>query len=171
VARYTRDEIVRAFEHYTAVMKATNPKGTDKRPWAELFTEDCVYWDHKNGTFEGRDALYEWYNAVMKTYPANEFVEYIVEWYLVDEKEDRVIAYIQKRMSDPGDGNIYQGPNIAIIKYAGNNLWSYQEDRAAGAGQGCFKRYALQLRVAQRRNGKNGASGGGREFARATPGR
>ncbi len=32
------------------------------------------------------------------------------------------------RMRDPGDGSIHQSPVITIPKYAGDGLWSYEED-------------------------------------------
>ena len=31
-------------------------------------------------------------------------------------------------MRDPGDGSIHQQPNISVLKYAGDGLWSYEED-------------------------------------------
>jgi hypothetical protein len=39
-----------------------------------------------------------------------------------------VICEFQNRMRDPGDGSIHEEPNISVLKYAGDGLWSYEED-------------------------------------------
>ena len=39
-----------------------------------------------------------------------------------------MICEFQNRMRDPGDGSIHQEPNISVLKYAGDGLWSYEED-------------------------------------------
>jgi hypothetical protein len=31
-------------------------------------------------------------------------------------------------MRDPGDGSIHQAANLSVLKYAGDDLWSYEED-------------------------------------------
>ena len=31
-------------------------------------------------------------------------------------------------MRDPGDGSIHQAANLSVMKYAGDDLWSYEED-------------------------------------------
>lgn len=38
------------------------------------------------------------------------------------------IGEITNRIRDPGDGSIHQSPVITILKYAGDSLWSYEED-------------------------------------------
>jgi ketosteroid isomerase-like protein len=128
MGRFTRQEIQDAWDHYCSVVEATNPKGSEKRPWAELYSEDAVYWEHQRGRFEGREAIYNWIKNAMGNYPGCEFIEFPVQWYAIDEANDRLIVYYQNRMSDPGDGQVYQEPNVSIMTYAGNNEWSCQED-------------------------------------------
>jgi hypothetical protein len=31
-------------------------------------------------------------------------------------------------MADPGDGSVHQAYNFSLMKYAGDGLWSYEED-------------------------------------------
>jgi hypothetical protein len=31
-------------------------------------------------------------------------------------------------MADPGDGSVHQAYNFTLLKYAGDGLWSYEED-------------------------------------------
>ena len=31
-------------------------------------------------------------------------------------------------MKDPGDGSVHESPNLSVLKYAGDGLWSYEED-------------------------------------------
>ena len=35
---------------------------------------------------------------------------------------------VRNRMIDPGDGSIHEQANITVLKYAGDGLWSYEED-------------------------------------------
>ena len=39
-----------------------------------------------------------------------------------------MFSEVQNTMRDPGDGSVHQRPNITILKYAGDGLWSYEED-------------------------------------------
>ena len=31
-------------------------------------------------------------------------------------------------MADPGDGSVHEADNVTILHYAGDGLWSYEED-------------------------------------------
>jgi hypothetical protein len=31
-------------------------------------------------------------------------------------------------MADPGDGSLHQAYNFTLLKYAGDGMWSYEED-------------------------------------------
>ena len=35
---------------------------------------------------------------------------------------------VRNRMNDPGEGSIHEPANITVLKYAGDGLWSYEED-------------------------------------------
>jgi hypothetical protein len=40
----------------------------------------------------------------------------------------RVVAKIQNRFADPGDGSIHQPSNLTILEYAGDGRWKSEED-------------------------------------------
>ncbi len=51
-----------------------------------------------------------------------------ITWYSIDTDKGWVICEVMNRMEDLGDGRIYQEPNITILHYAGDGLFSYEED-------------------------------------------
>lgn len=65
---------------------------------------------------------------VMKPFPASSMTAFPIRWYTIDEDRGWVICEVLNRMEDLGDGEIYQEPNITILHYAGNGLFSYEED-------------------------------------------
>ena len=38
------------------------------------------------------------------------------------------MCWVWNRMEDPGDGSIHQEGNITLLDYAGDGLWSREED-------------------------------------------
>jgi hypothetical protein len=124
---YSRDELERAFQHFQDV-SARCAKVQQWREWSELFTEDATYIEHHFGEFHGRDEIYNWIQTVMNQPLSKEMTEFPVEWYVIDEERGWVICQIWNRMNDPGDGSLHQAYNITLLKYAGNNQWSYEED-------------------------------------------
>ena len=127
MGRWSRDELEDAFENYqaTALKAATSH---DWRPWADLFTEDATYVEHLYGRLGGREAIYNWIQSTMDEWPNNEMIYFPIEWYVIDEERGWVICQVWNRMADPGDGSIHQEYNFTLLKYAGNGLWSYEED-------------------------------------------
>ena len=51
-----------------------------------------------------------------------------VEQYIIDEERGWVVCQIRNRMGDPGDGSDHREYNFSLLKYAGDGLWSYEED-------------------------------------------
>ena len=51
-----------------------------------------------------------------------------VVWYSIDVEKGWVFAEIMNRMQDLGDRKIHEEANITILHYAGNGLFSYEED-------------------------------------------
>ena len=127
MGRWSREELEDAFENYqaTALKAATSH---DWRPWADLFTEDATYVEHLYGRLGGREAIYNWIQSTMDEWPNNEMIYFPSEWYIIDEERGWVVCQVWNRMADPGEGSIHQEYNFTLLKYAGNGLWSYEED-------------------------------------------
>ena len=50
-------------------------------------------------------------------------------WALFDEYRGYVACEFRMRMADPGDGSVHESSCFSILHYAGNGLWSYEEDK------------------------------------------
>lgn len=124
---FTRDELEAAFRHYEATARRASEMH-DWSLWADLFTPDATYWEHLYGRMRGREEIRAWITRTMTTYPGSEMPHFPSDWHAIDEEHGRVVVYIQNRMRDPGDGSVHQAPNVSILRYAGDNQWSYQED-------------------------------------------
>ncbi len=127
MGRWSRDEIEEAFERYQRAALVAGTTG-DWNGWADLFTEDATYVEHHYGTLGGREAIRRWITETMRTWPGSEMPHFPVEWHLVDEDRGWVVCQVWNRMADPGDGSLHQAYNFTLLKYAGNGMWSYEED-------------------------------------------
>ena len=124
--QYTRDEIEKAFQNYCALRERASETG-DWSIWADQFTEDAGYVEHAYGEFKGRDAIREWITQVMAPFPHMTFPN---DWYLIDESQGSVVFQCQNRLEHPTDpdGPPFEFPTWSLIRYAGNQQWSYEED-------------------------------------------
>ena len=127
MGQWSRTELADAFEQQQAVV------GEIGRSWewsryADLFTADASYVEHAMGNLSGREAIRDWIVPTMNAFPGSEMPLYPVSWSSIDTEKGWVIAEIMNRMRDPGDGSVHQRPCITILKYAGDGLWSYEED-------------------------------------------
>jgi ketosteroid isomerase-like protein len=121
MATYPHDEIEEAFRVYWR----TGAVHEDWDAWADLFTEDVVYIEHVLGHMQGREAIRKWIKPTMDEY-GEIYTAY--EWHTIDAENARAIVYMQNRRDHPsGDGTI-DFPGITILDYAGNDLWSREED-------------------------------------------
>ena len=127
MGKWSREELEEAFDHYqkTALLAGTSG---DWNPWADLFTEDATYVEHLYGQFGGREAIRNWICSTMAEYPNCEMKYFPMDWYIIDEERGWVSCMVWNRMVDPGDGSLHQAYNFTLLKYAGDNLWSYEED-------------------------------------------
>ena len=127
MGRWPRDEIEKAFDDYQAAALKGGTTG-DWNDWADCFTVDCTYKEHLYGELGGREAVRRWIHETMGTYPGNEMPHFPIEWYVIDEERGWIVCQVWNRMADPGDGSIHQEYNITILHYAGEGLFSYEED-------------------------------------------
>ena len=119
MADWTRSEIEEAYRHFVATGDSQ-----DWDAWADLHSEDGVWIEHHLGTFRGRDAIREAIKKVMATAPPMEFP---VEWHVIDG--NRVVFYPWQVFPDPRGGDeVYRFGCVTVLEYAGNGLWSCQED-------------------------------------------
>ena len=127
MGKWSREELESAFENFQRVLAAAGVSG-DWGSWAELYTEDATYVEHSFGTFQGRAAIRSWIDRVMLSPPNTEMTEFPVDWSIIDEERGWIVFRIWNRMQDPGDGSVHQEANFTLLKYAGDGLFSYQED-------------------------------------------
>ena len=127
MGQFTRAELERAIAHYQEVA-ATAAAANEWRPWADLFTEDAEYVEHHYGVFHGREQIFRWISETMKTAPNDEMTSFPIEWHVTDDEKGWIVCCVQNRMRDPGDGTVHQAANWTLLKYAGDDHWSYEED-------------------------------------------
>lgn len=117
------DEVEREFQAYRERGARAVATG-DWNEWAEQFTVDARYREHHYGTFEGREAIREWITSTMVAFPTMTFP---VDHHLIDG--NRVIAQIPNVLPDPAGGDTdFRFDVHVILHYAGDGLWSYEED-------------------------------------------
>jgi ketosteroid isomerase-like protein len=127
MGEYTRDEIEQAYAHYRATAAEAGASG-DWDAWSNLFTEDAVYIEHLYGRFEGREAIRTWISTTMAEPLNREMTDFPADWWVIDEDRGWVVCAVWNRMQDIGDGQLHQAINWSLLKYAGDNQWSYEED-------------------------------------------
>jgi hypothetical protein len=127
MGRWSRDEIEDAFAAYQKAGLEAGRTG-DWGPWADMFTEDATYIEHHYGTVGGREAIRTWITSAMSTFPGDTMPHFPIEWYMIDEEKGWVVCQVWNRMADPGDGSLHQAYNFTLLKYAGDGMWSYEED-------------------------------------------
>ena len=121
------EELEEAFANFQRVALKAGTSG-DWNPWADLFTEDATYVEHLYGRMGGREAIRKWISTTMAE-PINCEMKYFpMEWYMIDEERGWIVCQVWNRMVDPGDGSLHQAYNFTLLKYAGDMMWSYEED-------------------------------------------
>jgi len=128
VSKWSKSEIESAFTDYRSA--ADHGAETDNwTPFSEKFTPDCVYLEHLIGRMNGRKEVFDFYTrSMVNDYPGNCIAEFPIEWWVIDEEKGWVIFQAWSVMEDPGDGSVHREYNISILHYAGEGLFSYQED-------------------------------------------
>jgi len=100
----------------------------DWHGFADLFTEDATYVEHAYGTFHGREEIRAWSTETMTTFPGGVMTGFPLAWSVVDESAARLVCEVRNLMPDPGDGSVHEQSNLTIMTYAGDGLFSREED-------------------------------------------
>jgi hypothetical protein len=117
---YDTSEIDRAFQE----MWATGQASEDWSAWADFFTEDVDYHERNLGSLKGREAVREWIELMPRDH--REFYT-IYQWHEIFP-DGRVIVYMLNRRDHPSGHGTIDFPGISILQYAGDRLFSMQED-------------------------------------------
>ncbi len=125
--RFTKEELAAAFTTFEATVAAA-ARTRDWDAWVAHYTPDVDYIEHAMGTMKGRDEVREWIYRTMTTFPGSHMTAFPSLWSVIDEERGRVIVELDNPMRDPGDGTIVSATNISIVTYAGDGMWSRQED-------------------------------------------
>ena len=124
---FSRAELADAFVTFEAeVDDAARTSNWDA--WVAHYTPDVDYIEHAMGTMKGREQVRDWIYRTMTSFPGSHMTAFPALWHVIDEDTGRVIIELDNPMRDPGDGTIISATNISIITYAGEGLWSRQED-------------------------------------------
>lgn len=126
MGKFTRQELQHALENYNHARDEASRTG-DWSIWAAVFTENAHYVEHAFGDFDGRDAIRDWITKVMAPFPHMTFPQ---DWVAFDEEKGAIIFQCQNRLEHPTDphGAPFQFPNWTRLVYAGNGLFSEEED-------------------------------------------
>jgi len=115
-------EVERAFHR----ILTTGITDEDWVAWTELLTEDVLYVEHVYGVMHGREAIREWIVAVMAPFPHMRFPH---SWVAVDEDNGALVVEIQNVLDHPTEpGTSFGFPNFSRLVYAGDGLFSSEED-------------------------------------------
>lgn len=125
--RFSRAELEEAFAAFEADVD-TAARTHDWDAWVAHYTPDVDYVEHAMGTMKGRNEVRNWIRRTMTTFPGSHMTAFPSLWSVFDTATGRVICELDNPMRDPGDGTIISATNISIITYAGDGLWSRQED-------------------------------------------
>lgn len=126
MGRYSREELVDAFDKYNAARIEAQDTG-DWSVWAARFTEDAHYIEHAYGEFRGRAAIEKWIIEVMSPFPDMTFPQ---DWVAFDDEHDAIVFQCQNALPHPTDPNgpPFSFPTWTRLVYAGNGLFSCEED-------------------------------------------
>jgi len=125
VGRFSRSELEAALETYRGARDAASKSG-DWRTWAAVFTEDAHYIEHAYGEIHGRAAIEDWIVKVMAPFPHMRFPQ---SWVVIDEERDALVFECRNTLDHPTEpGKEFSFPSWTRVIYAGDGLFSYEED-------------------------------------------
>ena len=128
MGKWTREELQQAHDHYVEVAQEAGRTGDWQRvgrpcspktpPTSSTTTARSKA--AKRSTRGSPRRWHEWPNSEMKEFPH--------DWCVCDEERGWWVCQIENRFVDPGDGEVYQAYNLTVLKYAGDGLFSSEED-------------------------------------------
>ncbi|MDN4172037.1 nuclear transport factor 2 family protein [Nocardioides sp. SOB77] len=121
------EEITEAYAAFHERVAGFTASG-DWHGYADLFTEDATYVEHAYGTFRGREEIRAWSVRTMTSFPGRLMTGFPIAWQTVDVERSRLICEVGNPMPDPGDGSVHSESNLTIMTYAGDGLFSREED-------------------------------------------
>jgi ketosteroid isomerase-like protein len=124
--KFSRRELEQALEIFNEKRDAASRTG-DWSIWASLFTEDADYIEHAYGEFKGRAAIEKWITDVMAPFPHMRFPQ---SWVVFDEETGTITMEVINLLDHPTQAG-HEGfgfPNWTRLTYAGNGLFSREED-------------------------------------------
>jgi ketosteroid isomerase-like protein len=117
-------EIRAAYDRLVATRDRAEKGSIGWEALGAFFTEDAVFIDPAWGRVRGRDAICQFMKESMGGLEGWVFPR---QWTVVEG--NRLVSCWQNRL--PGrraDGSPYEAPGISIMTYAGNGLFSLEED-------------------------------------------
>ena len=126
MATFTDDELERAFELHESTIRQAAASG-DWEPFVQLFVPDVSYRDPMVGEMRGHDAVREWVNATLATFPGSAMT-FPAVWHVVDGAQALVVCELRNVLRDPGDGSVHEQNNITVLRYAGDGLFASEQD-------------------------------------------
>lgn len=120
---FPRQEVEAALQRYFAVAEASSASG-DWNAWADLFTEDAIYIEHAYGIMRGREEVRAWVISATGAQPSDLHVT--DEWHMIDN--DLCVVYASNWKAAPDGGQPFGFNAVAILCYAGDGTWCYEED-------------------------------------------
>ena len=127
MATVSLSDLQHQYDHFKSVSDHCAQTG-DYNPFADLFTEDCVYIEHVFGEMHGREAVRAWIVPLMASYPNNQMIKYTHDWVYFNAQDAEMVFCARTHMTDLGDGQDYSATNWTRLKYAGGGLFCFEED-------------------------------------------
>ena len=127
MSTFTSEEITEAY----AAMHRSVAGYAESGEWDDFalhFTPDAEYVEHAFGTFRGREEIRAWAVKTMTGFPGRVMTGFPLAWQVVDIPTARLICEVRNLMPDPGDGSVHEESNLTIMTYAGDGLFSREED-------------------------------------------
>lgn len=117
-------EVLEAWDRYLAIRHAAEKGKADWSEIADLFTEDAQFYDSSWGRHRGRKNLRQFLKDSMAGIEGWTFP---VQWQMV-EGNRLLVRWVNRLPGQRPDGSHYDVPAFTTLLYAGDGLFSWEED-------------------------------------------